>query len=430
MTQRDRDRLVTLKKAQDRKITQKEAAEELQLTERHVRRLLKSMRTEGDRAVVHGLRGKPSNRRRSETEARRVIEILSQPVYEGFGPTLASEYLANKHDLRIGREALRKLMTEAGLWRAKRRKVVETHPWRPRRSRRGELVQWDTSTHDWLEGRGDRIYLIHMIDDATSELWGKFVRHDSSAENRRFLKDYLERNGKPVSYYTDRGSVFANTPPKSSQEDPASRPPTQVERALRELGIVWIPAHSPQAKGRVERSFGTAQDRLVKGMRVARVKDLAGANDYLEKEYLPWWNSTLRKKPARDDDAHRPLGKQDNLVATLGHVETRLVGNDYTISYKGQRYRLTPKSIPTGLRRARVRVEQRLEGELAVRFRELYLPIQPCSVAEKQGQPDRPKKAPQRRSTKTGSQWMTGYDLHKSMPLWKAAKSSGVRPDK
>ncbi len=430
MTQRDRDRLVTLRKAQERKITQREAAEEFQVSERQVRRMLKSLRTEGDGAVVHGLRGKPSNRKRSEDEAQRAVEILSKPVYEGFGPTLASEYLANKHDLRIGREALRKLMTAAGLWRAKRRKVAQTHPWRPRRSRRGELVQWDTSTHDWLEGRGEKIYLIHLIDDATSELLAKFVRHDSSAENRQVLKDYLERNGKPLSYYTDRGSVFQNTPPKSNQEDPASRPPTQVERALRELGIVWIPAYSPQAKGRVERSFGTAQDRLVKGMRVAGVKDLAGANEYLEQEFLPWWNTTLRKKPPSDDDAHRPLSKQDNLAAILAHVQTRLVGNDYTISYQGQLYRLTPKSIPTGLRRARVRVERRLDGELAVRFREQYLPIQPCSVAEKVSQPDLPKKAPKRSTAKTGKKWMTAFNLHDSMPVWKAAQSSGARSDK
>src|SRR5690242_2708443 len=192
MTQRDRDRLVVLRKAQKKLITQRQAAAELQLTERHVRRLLVRLKEVGDRAVVHGLRQRPSNRRLSEETREKAVRILSQEVYRGFGPTLASEYLAKKHKISIGREALRKVLMQAGLWRGRKQKIEEIHEWRPRRSSRGELIQWDTSEHDWLEGRGEKLYLIHMIDDGTSELMARFVPSDSTEQNMRLLQTYLE----------------------------------------------------------------------------------------------------------------------------------------------------------------------------------------------------------------------------------------------
>ena len=179
-------------------------------------------------------------------------------------------------------------MAAAGLWKPRRRKAGRTHLWRPRRRCRGELVQWDTSEHDWLEGRGEKLYLIGMIDDASSELLARFVRHDSSEENRRLLQTYLEKNGRPAAFYTDRASLFVNTPKNSAGEDPKTLPPTQIGRALQELGIESITAYSPQAKGRVERSFGTAQDRLVKGLRVAGASTIKPGSAYLESEFLPW----------------------------------------------------------------------------------------------------------------------------------------------
>jgi transposase len=250
MTQRDRDRLVVLKKALKKLIKQSQAAKELGVSARQVKRLLRGLREKGDKAVIHGQRGRESKRKTPQAVRERIVRILSQEVYRGFGPTLASEYLAEKHDIRIGRETLRKMMLEAGLWRA--------------RSCRGELVQWDTSEHDWLEGRGEKLYLIHMIDDATSELTARFARHDSTEENMQLLWTYLEKHGRPVGFYTDKASMFVTTPKvaRNAQQWPLDQreplPPTQIGRALRELGIVWIPAHSPQAKGRVERSFATA----------------------------------------------------------------------------------------------------------------------------------------------------------------------------
>jgi hypothetical protein len=204
MTQRDRDRLVVLKKAQKKLITQRQAAAELDLSERQVRRLLIRLKEVGDRAVVHGLRERPSNQRRSEKTLEKAVRILSQDVYRGFGPTLASEYLSSKHGIAIGREALRQVMIGAGLWRARAQKTAQDHQWRKRRSCRGELVQWDTSEHDWLEGRGERLYLIHMIDDATSELTARFVHSDSKEENMRLLWSYLERHGRPVALTTGK----------------------------------------------------------------------------------------------------------------------------------------------------------------------------------------------------------------------------------
>jgi hypothetical protein len=339
MTQADRDRLVTLKKAKKRIITQRQAAEELGLSTRQVKRLLFALKKRGDKAVIHGLRGKPSNRRIPESTEREAVKILSAEVYKGFHPTLAAEYLRKHHGIKVSKETVRQWMIQAKLWHAKKEKVEQVHTWRPRRSRFGELVQWDTSEHDWLEGRGEKLYLIAMIDDATSRLFARFVRHDTSEENMRLVWSYLEKFGRPVAFYVDKASMF-QTAEKRKRDEPGvdkdrqEMPPTQIGRALQELGIGLIPAHSPQAKGRVERNFQTAQDRLVKGMRVAGVKTLEEANRYLEQDYLVWWERELTVEPASPDDAHRPLGKSHNLAASLSHVETRQVENKLHLPYR------------------------------------------------------------------------------------------------
>ena len=377
MTQADRDRLVTLKKAKNKLITQGEAAEELGVSTRHVKRLLKALKKCGDKAVVHGLRGKPSNRRIEEATEKEAVKILSAEVYAGFGPTLAAEYLSKLHGIDVSKETLRQWMIRGKLWRAKPEKVKSVHAWRPRRSRFGELVQWDTSDHDWLEGRGEKLYLIVMIDDATSRLFARFVRHDSTEENMKLLWSYLGTFGRPLAFYTDKASIFQTAVKRKRDEpgvdkDAVEMPPTQIGRGLRELGIVWIAAHSPQAKGRVERNFKTAQDRLVKGLRVAGVKTIEEANQYLEKDYMVWWERELTVEAANSDDAHRPLDKSHNLAASLSHVETRQVRNDYTLRLESQVYQIAPQAVVSGLRGANVRVEQRLDGAVAVRYGEKY----------------------------------------------------------
>jgi len=427
MTQADRDRLVTLKKAKRNLITQREAAEELDLSIRQVQRILNALEVRGDKAIVHGLRGKPSNRRIEEGIAQQAVKILSLPVYKGFGPTLAAEYLAKKHRIEASKETVRQWMIRGKLWRAEKEKVRQVHIWRPRRSRFGELVQWDTSEHDWLEGRGEKLYLIAMIDDATSRLWARFVRHDSTEENMRLLWRYLEKFGRPITFYTDKASLFQTTEKRRRDEpgvvkDAVDMPPTQIGRALQELGIAWIAAHSPQAKGRVERNFGTAQDRLVKGLRVAGVKTIEQANRYLAEDYLVWWERELTVEPANTDDAHRRLEKGHNLAASLGHVEIRQVRNDYTFRFEGKLYQIERSAIASGMRGGNVRVEKRLDGALAVRFSERYLAVEECAAAVKRRTPLSEEPARARRTGQRGSAWNKNFDLHKAPKIWQVAK--------
>jgi transposase len=227
MTQRDRDRLIALKKVKKGVITQRQAAEEIGQTERHVRRLLRQLKAKGDKAIVHALRGRRSNRKLEEKVERSALEILSREVYAGFGPTLAAEYLAEKHGIPAGRETVRKWMIRGKLWRAQSQRVEKIHQWRQRRSRVGELVQWDTSEHAWLEDRGPKLYLISMIDDASSRVHARFVLHDSTEENMRLLWSYVERYGRPVSYYTDKASLF-QTAPKVARDDKELPRPHQL----------------------------------------------------------------------------------------------------------------------------------------------------------------------------------------------------------
>jgi transposase len=417
MTQKERDRLVALKKAKKKLITQKQAAAELGVSERHVRRMLQSLKARGDKAVVHAARGRPSNRKIAAAVEQQAVAILSEEVYQGFGPTLAAEYLAKKHKLHVGRETLRGWMRRAKLWRAKPQRVEKVHPWRQRRSCSGQLVQWDTSEHAWLEGRGPKLYLISMIDDATSRLTARFVMHDSTEENMRLLWSYLESQGRPVSFYTDKAALFANLPKTKRGEivgkDRVELPPTQIGRALKELDIEWIPAHSPQAKGRIERSFDTAQDRLVKGLRVAGAKTLDQANTYLAEEFLPWWNQTLVVVPASAADAHRPLAKEHCLAASLSHVETRRVSDDYTIRFGGKLYQIQRTGIRAGLRDGLVRVENRLDGTLAVRFRNHYLEVAECQPRPKVVAPQ-PARPHARHAAGHQSQWMKNFRIGKN----------------
>ncbi|MBV9302351.1 MAG: ISNCY family transposase [Acidobacteriia bacterium] len=432
MSQADRDRLVTLRKARKKLITRAQVAEELGISLRHAKRLVKAFGRSGDKAVIHGLRGRPSAQRIEEKIEREAVKILSAPVYAGFGPTLAAEYLNEKHGIEASKETVRQWMMRAKLWRGKKAQVQQVHEWRPRRSRLGELVQWDTSDHDWLEGRGERLYLIAMIDDATSRLFARFVRHDSTEENMRLLWGYLEKFGRPLSFYTDKASHFQTTEKRKrdepgEQKDPVEMPPTQIGRALRELGITWIAAHSPQAKGRVERNFQTAQDRLVKGMRVAGVKTIEQANEYLLNDYLVWWERELTVEAGNPDDAHRPLEKNHNLAASLSHVEMRQVRPDYTLKWGGKLYQIERQGVTAGLRKANVRVEQRLDGSVAVRHGERYLPVEECAVAEKALAIGPAKSAKKPRAPKRGSDWNKDFDLHKGPKVWQAAQQSGCR---
>jgi hypothetical protein len=259
---------------------------------------VKRLQREGDSALRHRLRGRPSNRKTPAAVKRRVLELFRQKqqakLWRDYGPTLAAEELAEDHGIRVNRETLRQWLMEAKLWRARRSRIERAHLGRPRRARYGELVQWDTREHHWLEGRGEKLYLIAMIDDATSQLTAHFVRHDSTEENLEQLRRYVEQPGRPVAVYTDKASLFQIAPRAIHHRDAPPPQLSQIGRALQELNIEWIAAHSPQAKGRIERSFKTAQDRLVKGLRRVGAKDLETANAYLEQGFLPLWKERFR----------------------------------------------------------------------------------------------------------------------------------------
>ena len=261
------------------------------------------------------------------------------------------------------------------------------------------------------------------------------MRHDSSEENRRLLGSYLERFGRPLAFYTDKAGMFQVAVKTKRQEQREGRdrppmPPTQIERALRELNVVWIPAHSPQAKGRVERQFLTAQDRLVKGLRVAGARTLEEANAYLEREYLPWWNQKLTVPPADPADAHRPLGKEHDLAAILSHVEQRQVTNDYTVRYDGKVYQIDRRDIQVGMRKAWVRVEERLDGSIAVQFQGRYARVRRCapplpelaSLQTMEAKAPRPTRKPTPKSD-----WMKNFTVRSGPSLRQAIEVSNAR---
>ena len=384
MSEKERDRLKVLHEVEQGHLKQRQGAEQLGMSERGFRKLLRRFRLNSDGAVVHGLRGRRSNRRLSgETAAKAVAAVKRN--YGDFGPTLASEYLSRDLGIRLSRETLRQLLIREGVWKAKPGKVAELHVWRPRRSCRGELVQWDTSVHAWLEERGtEKMYLIALIDDATSRLFARFVAADSTEHHMRVLWAYIERYGRPQAVYTDKAGLFQPTlAPGWKTEEPGPKTETQMGRAFRELGIEWIAAHSPQAKGRIERCFGTLQDRLVKGLRQVDAKTAEEANRYLEEEFLPQWSERFMVKPGSDVDAHRPLGPGALLESTLSWVEQRQVTNDYTVGWEGRRWQIPKPAVRAGLRRSSIRIEARLNGSLMARIGGQFTALTVCKAAEK-----------------------------------------------
>jgi transposase len=431
MGQEELDKLNWLKRAKDGVVTQRKAAEKIGVTDRWVREMLARLEKQGDGVVIHGLRGKVSNRRIAEETQKRAMECLKQPDWYDFGPTFASEQLAKRHDIHVSKETVRGWMIGGGLWRSHSRKLKEAHPWRPRRGAYGELTQWDTSDHDWLEGRGEPVrHLVRLIDDATSRSWGRFVTHDGTRENMGVLWEYIEKYGRMVDTYTDRDSMFTvarrtkETEPQRRQEDRL----TQIGRALRELGIGWIAAYSPQAKGRVERSFETDQDRLIKCLRLAKVTTMKGANEFLEKEYWPEWNERFARPLTGMVDLHRPLTAHLDLAAALSHVEHHVIDNGFTFRFAGRHYRIRREDVKTGMRRQRLRIELRLSGEIKARYQGQYVEIAECDHEAAASNP-KPSHKPVRKDHNAGgkSRWMDGFFESPSPELWQAIEDSNAR---
>jgi hypothetical protein len=363
MSQRERDVLKVMDLVRRGQRTQVEAARLLKRSVRQVRRIQRRLEREEDVGVIHRLRGRPSNHRLDYGLRRQALQAY-RARYQGFGPTLAAEKLLID-GLAVSDETLRNWLLGAGLWQRQRRR--ERHRQRrERRACRGELVQADGSLHDWLEGRGEPMVLLVMIDDATSQVVARFYPAETTEGYMDLLGRYLRKHGRMVALYTDHDSVFCG----EGQHRQVAQ--TQFARALQELGIGWIPAGSPQAKGRVERFNGTAQDRLVKELRLARATTLDQANEVLTKTFLPLFNRRFTVTPASPNDAHRPLHPSLHLGSILSIQHQRQVGNDYTIQLDKQVYQLLPPAWP-GLRGGRVIIEQRLDGHMHIRYKDRYL---------------------------------------------------------
>jgi len=380
LSQKERDRLKVLHAIEQGERTQVEAARQLRCSDRQVRRMLVRVRAEGDRGVVHRLRGRPSNRKISADRQQRILSRVRR-CYADFGPTLVGEHLAEE-GLAVSRETLRKWMSAAELWHPRPRKIKSIHVWRERRAAFGEMVIWDSSPYAWLEDRGPTLQLILMLDDATSRMRGRFAEHDSTEENFRVLEGWLRRYGRPLSFYTDKDSLFVVNRPAEREEELAGQEPlSQIGRALRELGIESILAHSPQAKGRIENAFGTLQDRLVKEMRLAGVDTIERANRFLEIRFVPFWEEHFAVRPRQSHDVHRRVEREQRLEQILSIRVGRTVAQDHTVKWEGVRWGLDRENVCAGLRGARAEVERRLDGGYWLRFRGRYLPLHQCPEA-------------------------------------------------
>ena len=408
MSRKERDRLQVMPalvegRGGGGRLRQGQAAGLLGLSVRQVRRLVRRYQREGEAGLVHRSRGRPSNRRLG-AELREQVLARVRECYADFGPTLAAEKLAEREGLQVSRETLRRWLIEAGLHRPRCRRV-RARRWRPRRACVGELVQVDGSHHDWLEGRGPPAVLLLAIDDASSRMFLRLAPTESTATTMALLRDYIRRCGRPRAIYADKASQFRTTRRASLEEQlQGQEAQTQLQRALRELDIAYVAAHSPQAKGRVERSFGTAQDRLVKELRLAGISTLEAANQFLERVYMPLCNQRFAVAPQSSVDAHRSAAGFD-LDAIFSRQEWRTVQNDYTFRCHGRRYQIARASLVAGLRGAKVLVEQRLDGQVRARFRGRYLEIAPLPAAPAQARPatrpQKPAPPPQPRPTPT-----------------------------
>jgi hypothetical protein len=314
-------------------------------------------------------RGRASNRRLDDALRDQIVALV-RIHYHDFGPTLAAEYLAERHGVRISREKLRQIMIEAGIW--KDRQARRPRPYQPRYRRdcRGELIQIDGSKHWWFEDRGPQCTLLVYIDDATSELMHlKMVESESTFSYMEATREYLDRHGKPVAFYSDKHTVFRNARASAARGDGM----THFTRALETLNIEMICANSPQAKGRVERANATLQDRLVKAMRLEGLSTISEANAFLA-SYMAQHNARFARAAFDSRDLHRPLAAHDDLRSIMVWREQRTVTAALTLHYNKAMFILEPSEIARKLARKRVTVCEYPDGRLEVEHEGHVLP--------------------------------------------------------
>jgi len=345
MTQEELKRKTIIEQAKDKRVTQKEGAKKLGISERHFRRLLKRYREQGDCGLVSRHRGKPSNNRMKADTRDKIIEFIEDPMYTGFGPTLLNEFLERTTRISISRESMRQIMIEEGKHHPKKKREKRLHPPRERRSRRGELIQIDGSYHAWLEERGPKACLLLFVDDATSAVVAaRFVDRETYFTYSALCKSYFKTEGIPVAFYSDKFSVFR----VNSRTGVNKQAITQFSRALNTLGIELICANSPQAKGRVERANQTFQDRLVKELRLQRINNYQEANAFLP-VFLASYNRKFAVLPRSTVDAHSPLDPDIDLGFLFSIHDTRIISKDLLIRYNNITYQIVTKRPPQNL---------------------------------------------------------------------------------
>lgn len=374
MTQKEVYRCNIIQQVQDKLITQVKAAEILKMTDRQIRNLIRAYRKFGAEGLVSKKRGKRSNRAMSLRREKEIISLIMSN-YEDFGPTLAKEKLEEKHNIRVSAETVRTLMIKHQL-RVPRKKKKRLHQTRARRENFGELIQIDASIHDWFEGRGDKCALIVFIDDATSMITSlRFVESECTEGYFRALESHLHEYGVPLAIYCDRHTIFGG---------PENVKNSQLERALKELGIERILARSPQAKGRVERANRTLQDRLLKEMRLEGISTIEEANIFIM-NYLEEHNGRFSKEPRGQIDTHRPLELDCDLDYVLSVREVRVLSKDLCISFYNKRIKILEAGRVNRLKSKKVSVIQRKSGEIEVYYRgEKLRSIEADQVAEDQ----------------------------------------------
>lgn len=382
MSKKEITRLEVMQRIQNQELLQKEAAEILNLSERHIRRLYKAFLEKGAKALVSKHRGRPSNNRLDPELKQEVIDLLHSR-YHDFGPTLAHEKLTEKHKLNLCIESVRQIMIQEGLWRVRRRKQKPVHQLRPRRACFGELIQIDGSPHAWFEDRGPRCNLLAFIDDATGclgELF--FTPEETTFAYFTATRHYLARHGRPVAFYTDKHSVF-----KINHKNALSGSGlTQFGRAMRELDIEIICANTPQAKGRVERALGTLQDRLVKELRLQGISSIAQANGFAV-QYMQEFNQRFSVQPRSNHNAHREcLFSQEELDIIFSKKDTRTLSKNLTLQYQNVVYQILSSRPTYALRKAQVTVCENDQGDISILYKGNPLLFSVYRKQEKQSQ--------------------------------------------
>lgn len=335
MTLKEADRLSVMRRLDDKEINLKKAAAELGLSYKQTYRLRLRYKKEGPPGLISRRQGRPSNNQLPEELLQKALTLIREK-YVDYGPTLVKEKLEEKHHLRLAKETIRQLMIKEGIWKAKEAKYRKVHPRRTRRSNLGELEQIDGSYEHWFEERGEKCCLLVCVDDATSRLMLlRFCKTETTQDYLQFLKLYLEKHGRPTTFYSDKHSVF-RVNNKKKQEGIFS---TKFQNVLKKLDIGLICAHSPQAKGRVERANGILQDRLIKELRERGISTIEEGNKFLE-EFRLKYNNKFAVDPANPEDAHRKLLPNQNLEHLCMVEEERVLSKDLSFQYNTELYQI------------------------------------------------------------------------------------------